>query len=110
MEKDNFVTGQLAQTIHDVATGCKPCAVMAIQCKYEPDVIALTSEENVLYHIVPSDGIWLELWLYKNPIMKNIIESSPRKATTVFEHWAMGKMFGYGTDEVLDFIDKLGVD
>lgn len=49
-----------------------------------------------------------DVWVYSHPAVRLLIEACHHKTTppSPWDMWAMGKVFGYGDLEVLDFITK----
>lgn len=50
------------------------------------------------------DGEWTTLWIYKKDYILDIIKSLPEQPKTVFDHWVLGKLFGYSDEAIEEFI------
>ena len=60
--------------------------------------------DNVNYHIETVNEEWAILWIYKDVLYRNIIKDMPNNPQTPYEHYVLGKIFGYGESEILEFI------
>ena len=96
----------LTSQIINVNHGIKPVGVEAVlkrdiqHCENE-----LKRFPNVKYHIeVLTVDEWNAIYFYKDEIYKDIIKDMPDKPETAYEHYVLGKMFGYGEREIIDFI------
>lgn len=83
----------------------KPCAMLPIQERY-----LLKVKEHIkkiyglkIYNEKLSDG-WLTLWIYKDDFMIEIIKSLPEKPKTIYDHWVLGKAFGYSDEAIKEFL------
>lgn len=83
----------------------KPAAIISIQKKYLEEAVNLINEEYKLetYHEILADD-WITLWMYKNKYLLEIIKKVPQKPESVFEHWILGKLFGYSEEAIQDFL------
>lgn len=61
---------------------------------------------NLLVHTEELDDNWQTLWIYKQPYILEVIKSLPRVPETVFDHWVLGKLFGYDEAAILDYLDS----
>ena len=88
---------------YQIKTG-KPVSSIAIQNKYVEEA-KQTIEDNGLRYFIEflSDG-WFTLWIYKKDIMLEIIKALPNKPISVFDHWALGKAFGYSDEAIEEFV------
>lgn len=50
-----------------------------------------------------SDG-WYSLWIYKSNHILEIIKKVPREPKSVYDHWVLGKLFGYTEEAIEDFL------
>lgn len=44
------------------------------------------------------------IWIYKEKYMLEIIKNLPEQPKTVFDHWILGKAFGYSDESIKKFI------
>ena len=51
---------------------------------------------------------WASLWIYQYPHIREVIESLPDAPQTVYDHWVLGKLFGYSEEAICSFIGDLG--
>lgn len=83
----------------------KPCAMIPIQERHVQKI-----EEYIknifglnVYTENAVDG-WVSLWIYKDKFMLEVIKSLPEKPKTIFEHWVLGKAFGYSDEAIREFL------
>lgn len=49
---------------------------------------------------------WATLWIYKDEYLVEVIKSLPEKPKTVFDHWVLGKVFGYTDEAIKEFVTE----
>ena len=84
----------------------KPTSVVSVQTRYIKKAIDVVKSHNLKYHIKKLADGWCELWMYDNPIMKEIIECTPDKPASNYDHWILGKLFGYSDEKIFEFMNK----
>ena len=84
----------------------KPAALISVQTRYINAVIEIIENHKLYHHHTHLADGWVEMWMYTNPIMKEIIECLPSTPTTAFDNWVLGKVFGYSDTEIYSFIMK----
>ncbi|PYG88466.1 hypothetical protein LY28_01315 [Ruminiclostridium sufflavum DSM 19573] len=47
---------------------------------------------------------WSSIWIYDKDFMLEIINCLPEKPNTIFEHWVLGKVFGFSDEAIEKFI------
>jgi len=47
---------------------------------------------------------WFRLWIFKKDIMLEIIKVLPDKPNSIFDHWVLGKVFGYSDEAIEEFL------
>lgn len=87
----------------------KPCACESIQDRYfiEASIIIIEEYKLKTYSVCLADG-WKTIWIYKDNFMLEIIESLPDKPITNYDHWILGKAFGYSDGAIKEFIESKG--
>lgn len=112
-EGNVYLFGEITAYAYMVRNG-KPAALISIQTRYVDAAIEIIEGYKLSYHHAHLADGWVEMWMYKNPTMKEIIECLPNTPTTDFDHWVLGKVFGYSDMEIFTFISKqklkLGTD
>lgn len=84
----------------------KPAAMLAIQDKHIKKIkeyICSQYKQIKVFECRLSEG-WRTLWIYKHDYMIDVIKSLPEKPKTVFDHWVLGKVFGYSDEAIAEFI------
>lgn len=60
---------------------------------------------HLMVHIQDlNDPDWQTLWVYKHPHVLEVIKSLPRVPKTVFDHWILGKLFGYDETAIQSYL------
>lgn len=101
----DWLKGQAEAYCYMVSRG-KPAAVIAVQKRYVTEVKSTIESFHGVktYEQFLSDG-WVSLWIFKNDIMIEIIKSLPEEPNTAYEHWVLGKVFGYSEEAITEFIE-----
>ncbi len=102
-----YILGQIELSCYLIQRG-KPCALIPIHerlidlaSKY-----IRTSFKLKIYTTKLSDG-WISLWIYKDDFMLEVIKSLPEKPKTTYDHWVLGKAFGYSDEAIRDFLGTI---
>lgn len=100
------VVGELNSYCYMVKTGCKPVAMMPIQDRYLGEVKSIVENTDGLkFHSEFLYEGWSTIYIYKHDYLLEVIKNSPDEPKTVYEHWILGKMFGYSDEEIGRFIE-----
>lgn len=85
----------------------KPSAMLQVQNRYINEAMEIVERYEDLYYINKylSDG-WREFWIYRKPFMSEVIKNLPEKPKTIYDHWLLGKAFGYSDEAIEEFINK----
>ncbi len=83
----------------------KPAALILIQERYLEDAKNVVEQEYKLktYCKKLADG-WISLWIYKHEYILEVIKKVPQKPEGVFEHWVLGKLFGYSEEAIESYL------
>jgi hypothetical protein len=85
----------------------KPAALMPIQKRYVAEAmnhIEQYDDLNCCLEALNDD--WYSLWIYKHEFLLDVIKSVPDEPKTVYDHWVLGKLFGYDESSIGEFIKK----
>ena len=89
-----------------VKAGVKPTSSIASQNRYVDSIVYIAAEEGLHGHCEYLSDEWTTIWVYKHEFLKNVIKQMPNKPKTDYDHWVLGKAFGYSDEAIGDFIDK----
>ena len=81
----------------------KPCSCVGIKIKERADVTTYLDSQDIRYHFEELSPGWCTLWLYDHEFMLEVIKASPDTPRTVYDHWILGKMFGYSDEAIKKF-------
>jgi hypothetical protein len=65
--------------------------------------------EKLNYHVEDLAEGWKTFWVFKRPYMKEVIRRAPEAPQTIVDHWYLGKLFGYGDDEIERYSIRFGL-
>jgi spore cortex formation protein SpoVR/YcgB (stage V sporulation) len=101
---NDWLKSQVEAYCYMVSRG-KPAAVLAIQNRYSVEINSIVKSFQGLktYEQFLSEG-WISLWIYKKDFMLEIIKSLPEEPKTIYDHWVLGKVFGYSDEAIEEFI------
>jgi hypothetical protein len=86
----------------------KPASVSAVQNRYIDEAKELVETKyNLKVYIECLAEGWSNVWVYKQDYMLEIIKALPEQPNTIYDHWVLGKLFGYSDESIAEFINKL---
>ena len=84
----------------------KPCACEAIQERYFKEVsLRIENTFGLKTYVEDLAPEWKTIWIYKDDYMLEIIKLLPEEPKTRFEHWILGKAFGYSDEAIKNFLE-----
>jgi len=86
----------------------KPAASMAVQKRYEKAVIEVIEGLNVKCYIEHLSDEWITVWLFRYSHTIEVIRSLPQAPKTTYDHWVLGKLFGYDEVSISEYLIKHG--
>ncbi|WP_039658507.1 hypothetical protein [Clostridium tyrobutyricum] len=102
---DKFIKGQIISYCQFVKCG-KPAAMMALQDRYVEEAKNLIDNQfNLSVHIENLSEGWKTMWIYKEKYVLEIILELPKQPKTIFDHWVLGKVFGYSEQSIKDYLE-----
>lgn len=112
----SYLLGSVSSYCYMVLNG-KPVASVAIEEKCKDEAISIIKDIYNLNYIISkdkNDKDSLTVWIYKHPHLKEIIEiiiyifyKRKEYPITNFDHWILGKLYGYDEDSIAEFLKKL---
>jgi hypothetical protein len=88
-----------------VSRGVRPAAVEVVQERYLDEARRVAEHHGLLWRADSLATGWTEFWLYRYPHLDRVIDCVPRKPATAYEHWVLGKLFGYSEEAIADFLN-----
>lgn len=90
----------------DLVQKGKLCACEAIQERYfEEVIIRIGNVFGLKTYVEDLAPEWKTIWIYKDDYMLEIIKLLPEEPKTRFEHWILGKAFGYSDEAIKNFLE-----
>lgn len=99
-----FVKGQVSAYCYMVERG-KLAAEVPVQNRYIEELQHYVCEKHGLktYAIEFYSG-WTDLWIYEKPYVLELIRTTSSKPKSVFDHWVLGKLFGFSDSAIEEFL------
>jgi len=82
----------------------KPAAMLAVQDRYIDEAMKQITKNNLMLLVEDLCEGWKTVWIYRNAYMEEIIKCLPEEPKTAYEHWVLGKAFGYSDEVIAEFI------
>ncbi|WP_281868300.1 hypothetical protein [Brevibacillus parabrevis] len=102
----DFIKGEITAYCFMVQRG-KPAAMMPIQERFREGVINFVTNQELQVYTEPLAEGWVALWIYKYPHILDVIKNIPQTPSSVFDHWILGKLFGYEESAIQEFVTKV---
>jgi len=94
-------------TFHcDMIQKGKPCSCEPIQDRYIEEAINMITNYKLQLYIEELSEGWKTIWIYKDSYMLEIIKQLPNNPQSAFDHWILGKAFGYSDEAIKNFISS----
>lgn len=83
----------------------KPAAVIPLQERHLEEALEIVESTEGLstYTDRLSEG-WISFWVYQYPHILEVIRNAPQAPKTAYDHWLLGKLFGYDEMSIQEFI------
>lgn len=104
------ISQMLEHQAYLIARGVRSAAMEPVQDRYVAE--AQRAAERYGLHTTVEDLAegWKSVWLYKHPHVRFVIEETGgRQPATAFDHWVLGKLFGYSDDAIAGFLLRAGL-
>lgn len=101
---NDYLKAQIDNYCYAVKTG-KPTAVVAIQERYLKEAREIVKEYQLKAYVEDLSDDWKTLWIYKDDYLIEIIKKMPEQPKDVYDHWVLGKIFGYSDGSIKEFLE-----
>lgn len=102
---DDVIQNEITMNCYYVKRG-KPAASIALQDRYVEQAITITKDDNLNFYVeILAEG-WVTFWIYKYDHILDVIQIVPQVPKTTFDHWLLGKLFGYDEASINEFVSK----
>jgi len=100
---------QITTYCEGVRTGSKPVAMTSIQTRYLDEMKVIVENEDLRIYVedVIQDDNWKTAFIYKHEYLLDVIKVAPKYPNSTFDHWVLGKLFGYSDEAIGDFLVKM---
>jgi len=103
---NNILKEKIYNYCYQIKTG-KPISNTAIQNRYVDEAKLIINGNKLKYFFEFLSNDWSTLWIYEKNIMLEIIKALPDKPNSIFDHWVLGKAFGYSDEAIEEFLLNL---
>ncbi|MDQ0268889.1 hypothetical protein [Cytobacillus purgationiresistens] len=86
-----------------VNTG-KPAACQPVQERYKDMAIDIIHSYGILSYTEPLSDGWITIWMYRYTHILDVIKQSPQVPKSQYDHWVIGKLFGYDENSIEKFL------
>lgn len=100
---NEFAKGEITAYCGLVKCG-KPAAMTALQDRYVEEAKKIINKYKLFTYIENLSEGWKTLWIYKEKYMLEVIMKLPEQPKAIFDHWILGKAFGYSEQAIKDFL------
>lgn len=101
---NEFLKGQIYTYCELVDRG-KPAAIISVQDRYLIEAIEIIKSNKLNFLVEELSEGWKTLWIYKDKYIQEIIKKMPEKPKTIYDHWVLGKIFGYSDEAIKSFLE-----
>lgn len=104
-----YYQGLLNSYCYEVSKGTKPVALIQPKTIYVDRIKKLVEKEglNIKIETVEKYPEWSIIYIFKDKYLLEVIENAPKNPNTIYDHWILGKMFGYSDAEIKNYVTKL---
>lgn len=95
----------LREALYGVKRG-KPVYVCNLKENELIEAEQMVKDEELYAYPVPASTGWIHFYAYKYPHLLEVIKSAPNQPQTAYDHWVLGKMFGYDEQSIHEFVTK----
>ncbi len=88
----------------DMVQKGKLCSCEAVQDRYIKDAVKIINNFKLKAYVEELSSGWKTIWIYKDEYMLEVIKKLPEQPKTIFEHWILGKAFGYSDEAIRNYI------
>lgn len=85
----------------------KPAAMIPITEKNLEQAIKTAVSYGVKHYYVNYYENWYEFWVYTYPHILDVIKSVPDSPSSAYDHWILGKLFGYSDHSISEFLTTI---
>lgn len=108
---NDYVRGQIDNYVYLVQAGAKPIAIQGLQTRYVDEAMEMVKKKQLNIYVEDVEGYpeWKTIFIYKYIYLIDIIKNLPHKPKTPYDHWVLGKAFGYSDDAIREFVEGKNV-
>ncbi len=87
----------------------KPASAVPVQDRHVRELVdSITQGHGLKAHTEKLSDGWCTLWIYRYPHMLEVIKAMKQVPASTFDHWVLGKLFGYSEEAIAEFLTDLG--
>jgi hypothetical protein len=102
-----FIKGQVLSYCETVSLGIKTIALIPVLERFVDGICEYIEDKQQLYfYVEPLAEGWFNIYIFKYEFLKDVIKKLPEQPKTIYEHWILGKAFGYSDEAIAKFIEN----
>lgn len=90
---------------YEVNRRVKPCSLQTIKRQEICKVEEIIKKEGLCLYTQSLTDEWVAVYIYKHPHILNVIQGSPDAPNSIYDHWILGKLFGYDEQSIHEFLE-----
>lgn len=104
-----YYQGQLNAYCYEVEKGTKPVALILVKTIYVDEIKQCVEEHSLRVKVkeVNEYPEWSSAYIFKDKYLGKVIENAPEEPSSIYDHWILGKLFGYSDAEIKAYVSKL---
>jgi len=84
----------------------KPAASIAVHKRDLEQAERIVSQEGLNYYTEYLADEWVTFWVYQHPHILKVIKTIPQAPKSEYDHWVLGKLFGYDDSSIAQFLSN----
>lgn len=69
-------------------------------------ILYIQEKQKLYFYVEYLVEGWVNIYIFKYLFLKDVIKELPEQPKTIYDHWILGKAFGYSDDSISKFIEK----
>ncbi|GMQ59794.1 hypothetical protein AN1V17_41940 [Vallitalea sediminicola] len=104
-----YYQGELNAYCYEVSKGTKPVALMQPKTIYVDKIVEYINQQKLNARVETVKGYpeWSIVYIFKDEYLLEVIENVPETPNNIYDHWVLGKLFGYSDAEIRNYVTKL---